>query len=146
MKSEGALPDVRDYVKLGPTERDAMVKARVGQGRFRDELIKHWGTCAVTGVADPDLLRASHIIPWSKASIKDRTNPFNGLLLAVHIDALFEAGLISFADSGRIIISPALSEADADALGVHKGMSLRSVDERHMASLEYHRSQRFRTS
>ena len=146
MQNEGALPDVRDYAKLGPTERDAMVKARVGQGRFRDELREHWGTCAVTGVADPDLLRASHIIPWSKASIQDRTNPFNGLLLAVHIDALFEAGLISFADSGRIIISPAPSEADADALGVHKGMSLRSVDERHMASLEYHRSQRFRTS
>ena len=146
MKSDGALPDVRDYVKLGPTERDAMVKARIGQGRFRDELIKHWGTCAVTGVTDPGLLRASHIIPWSKASIQDRTNPFNGLLLAVHIDALFEAGLISFADSGRIILSPALSEADAVALGVHKGMSLRSVDKRHMSSLEYHRSQQFRTS
>ena len=146
MKSEEALPDVRDYVKLGPTERDAMVKARVGQGRFRDELIQHWETCAVTGVGNPDLLRTSHIIPWSKASIQDRANPFNGLLLAAHIDALFEAGLISFADSGSIIISPALSEADADALGVHKGMSLRSVDGRHMAPLEYHRSQRFRAS
>ena len=144
MQTEGALPDVQDYAKLGPTERDAVVKARIGQGRFRDELMKYWDTCAVTGVTDRSLLRASHIIPWSKASIEDLTNPFNGLLLAVHIDALFEVGLISFADSGEIIISPALSEADADALGVHKGMRLRSVDERHMARLEYHRSQRFR--
>ena len=38
MQTEGALPDVQDYAKLGPTERDAVVKARIGQGRFRDEL------------------------------------------------------------------------------------------------------------
>ncbi len=145
MKTDGALPDVRDYAKLGPTEREALVKARIGQGRFRDELIEHWGCCAVTGVADRDLLRACHIIPWSKARIRERTNPFNGLLLAVHLDALFEVGLISFARTGEIILSPALSGTDAEALGVHKGMRLRSVDERHLVPLEYHRSQRFRT-
>ena len=61
------------------------------------------------------------------------------------MDALFEVGLISFVDNGEIIISPALSEADAAALGVHKGMRLCSVDDRHMAPLEYHRSHRFRT-
>ena len=145
MEEEGALPDVRDYQELGPTEREAVVKARIGQGRFRDALIEHWGSCAVTGVTDPALLRASHIIPWSEASIQDRTNLFNGLLLAVHMDALFEVGLISFDDNGEILISPALSGSDAAALGVHKGMSLRSVDDRHLVPLKYHRSQRFLT-
>ena len=145
MEREGALPDVGDYEELGPTERDAVVKARIGQGRFRDALIDHWGSCAVTGVADPALLRASHIIPWSKASIQDRTNLFNGLLLAVHIDALFEVGLISFCDNGEILISPALSGSDAAALGVHKGMRLRLVNDRNMVPLEYHRSRQFKT-
>ena len=145
MEEEGALPDVRGYQELGPTEREAVVKARIGQGRFRDALIDHWESCAVTGVTDPALLRASHIIPWSEASIQDRTNLFNGLLLAVHIDALFEVGLISFADNGEILISPALSGSDAAALGVHKGMRLRSVGHRHMVPLEYHRSQQFKT-
>ena len=145
MEEDGALPDVWDYEALGPTERDAVVKARIGQGPFRDALLDHWGSCAVTEVADQDLLRASHIIPWSKASIQDRTNLFNGLLLAAHMDALFEVGRISFADNGEIIISPALSGSDAAALGVHKGMRLRSVDDRHKAPLEYHRSKKFKT-
>ena len=145
MEEDGALPDVRDYEELGPTERDAVVKARIGQGRFRDALIDHWGSCAVTGVTDPDLVRAAHIIPWRKASIQDRTNLFNGLLLAVHMDALLEVGMISFADNGKILISPALSGSDAAALGVHKGMRLRLVDDRHISPLEYHRTQRFRT-
>ncbi|MBC9868679.1 MAG: HNH endonuclease, partial [Opitutae bacterium] len=74
----------------------------------------------------------------------DRTNLLSGLLLAVHIDAVFEVGVISFADNGEILISPALSGSDAAALGVDKGMRLRSVDDRHIVPLDYHRSKRYR--
>ena len=68
---EKSRPHQPFYIALGD-EREALVKARIGQGRFRDALIDHWGSCAVTEVADQDLLRASHIIPWSEAS---RTGP-----------------------------------------------------------------------
>ena len=51
------------------------------------------------------MLRASHIKPWAKSSNRDRLNPANGILLTAHIDALFNCGLISFADDGTMLVS-----------------------------------------
>ena len=75
--------------------------------------MNYWsGACAVTGVAEPSLLRASHIIPWAKCeSDEERLNVYNGLLLAAHLDAAFDAGLISFEDDGRIILLHSLLKA-----------------------------------
>ena len=44
------------------TEREALVKSRVGQGSFREAVVKQWDG-AVTGFAILKLLRASHIKP-----------------------------------------------------------------------------------
>jgi hypothetical protein len=68
-----AVPDV--------TERDAIVKSRVGQGRYRKELLAMWKSCAVTGLDIPELLRASHIKPWSDCNDRERVEAYNGLLL-----------------------------------------------------------------
>jgi hypothetical protein len=56
------------------------------------------------------MLRASHIRPWSKSSTRDRLNPANGILLAAHIDALFDCGLISFADDGVMLVSAQIAD------------------------------------
>ncbi|MBV7433886.1 HNH endonuclease [Cardiobacteriaceae bacterium TAE3-ERU3] len=54
-----------DVEVYGETERESLIKARKGQGKFRDELKKYWSNaCAVTGCQAVDLLRASHIKPW----------------------------------------------------------------------------------
>jgi hypothetical protein len=140
MEKSDALPDVRQYVESGPTEREAVVKARIGQGRFRDALLSQWKGCAVTGLEESDLLRASHVIPWSQSRLEDRTNPYNGLLLAVHLDAAFDQGFVSFDDQGRIIMSPGFSHEDAETLGIHNQMALREIDQRHRPYLEYHRA------
>jgi predicted restriction endonuclease len=88
------------------TTKQALVEARLGQGRFRTNVAKQWDNrCAVTGCEIIELLRASHIKPWSKSSDSDRLNPANGILLAAHIDALFDCGLISFADDGTMMVS-----------------------------------------
>jgi HNH endonuclease len=68
------------------------------------------GLCAVTGCAISAMLRASHIKPWSKSSNHDRLNPANGILLAAHIDSLFDSGLISFADDGKMIVSAQIAD------------------------------------
>lgn len=94
---------------LGDTEVDRIVRQRVGQGLFRAALIDYWGGCPLTGVTDPALLRASHIVPWAEcASDAERLNVFNGLLLCAHWDAAFDAGLVSFADDGAVLAKPGL--------------------------------------
>lgn len=132
-----ALPDM-------DTEREAVIQERIGQASFRDALLRSWGKCAVTGVAERAVLRASHIKPWRIASNKERLNPDNGLLLAAHIDALFDAGLITFEVDGQIRLSPLLAEEDQRQLGITGTMRLRHTTAEHEVYMQHHRKFVFR--
>ncbi|WP_159013561.1 HNH endonuclease [Acidisoma sp. S159] len=123
------------------TEAEKLVVQRIGQDVFRDTLLTYWsGRCAVTGVAEPRLLRASHIKPWAKCETDaDRLDVYNGLLLSAHIDAAFDAGLVSFNDTGGMIISSQFAEADRKALGIHSGLALHRISQRHLPNLAWHR-------
>jgi predicted restriction endonuclease len=67
----------------------------------------YWGgRCAMTGIADPALPRASHIVPWFECSDEQRLDVHNGLLLSALWDAAFDKGLVSFADDGTPLASP----------------------------------------
>lgn len=127
------------------TTRDTLIAARVGQGPFRKALIRYWGSCAVTGVSEPAVLRASHIKPWRDSSDAERLDRYNGLLLAAHLDALFDAGLITFDPEGRISVSPLLAPEDRAELGITDGMRLRLVEPAHEVYLAHHRTDVFRT-
>jgi len=122
-----------------PTERLVLAKARVGQGKFREDLVKYWSTCAVTECSNLDLLRASHIKAWKFSDNRERLDPFNGLLLSPNLDLAFDKCLITFENSGRIKISKHLSGADKKALGLHSGLKLCKVSPKHFPYLEYHR-------
>ena len=87
------------------TEAEALVKARVGQGKFRNNLIEYWKGCSVTNCKYITILIASHIKPWKDSSNKERLDVYNGLLLLPNIDKLFDKGYISFRDTGKIMIS-----------------------------------------
>ena len=81
------------------TEREVLAKARVGQGRFRADLVAAWRkgeVCALTGLAIPEMLIASHIKPWRDSTNEERLDPMNGLLLVAHADKLFDRHLMSF--------------------------------------------------
>lgn len=83
---------------------------RIGQDYFRNEVIKACnGRCVVTEVEDTNLLIASHIKPWALSSDDEKMDGNNGLLLAPHLDKLFDKGLITFSENGKIIISGKLS-------------------------------------
>lgn len=104
---------------LGNTEMDRIVRQRIGQDFFRAALIDYWGACPLTGVSDPALLRASHIVPWAEcASDGERLDVFNGLLLCAHWDAAFDSGLVSFSDEGSVLASPSLSAKAEIALNL----------------------------
>jgi len=125
---------------LEQTEREAVRKSRIGQGQFRQDLIDYWNVCAVTGCSEQKVLRASHIKRWSDCkNSQERLDHFNGLLLVAHLDALFEAGLISFADSGQILRSQNLSEKDCQLLGINDDLKLRKLEDGHRKYLSIHR-------
>ena len=93
------------------------------------------------GVAEPRLLRASHIKPWAKCDTDaERLDVYNGLLLAAHLDAAFDAGLISFDDEGAILFSSQFAQGDRDALGIHGQLALRRIGGRHLPNLAWHRA------
>ncbi len=121
------------------TERESVVKSRIGQGKFRDDLIEYWqGKCAVTGFGIVPVLRASHIKPWRDGTNEERLDPFNGLLLSPAYDALFDIGLISFADDDLIMVSGELRGSEG-AAGISASANLSMVDDRHRKYLTYHR-------
>lgn len=128
---------------LSETERESVVKARIGQGIFRKQLLEMWDGCAVTGIKLPDLLRASHIKPWRDSTNPERTNPYNGLLLLPQYDHLFDKGFISFDDDGQLLRSPALDRVPTSQLGINTTDRLRSLSDNHLTFLRYHREEMF---
>lgn len=128
------------------TERTREVRQRVGQEVFREALMDLWeGRCAVSGIAFPSqLLRASHAKPWSLACDGERLDPFNGLLLSVHLDAMFDAGLISFSQEGGILCSSALDTETLRYFSISNGQKLRSLNPGHLPYLAWHRDNVFR--
>lgn len=126
--------------KVDATTTGALVNARVGQGRFRSQVQELWGNaCSVTGSTTLDVIRASHIKPWRFSNDNERLDPANGLPLVASLDALFDAGLISFDSSGALIVSSRLPEPERDIFGVN-GRSLAHPPSDSTAEyLAYHR-------
>ena len=105
------------YENLNETERTAIVKSRVGQGLFRKKLLeKYNSTCIITRVSVKRLLIASHIKPWAVSDNEERLSDENGLLLSPTYDKLFDYGLSTFTNLGKIIVSSQLSVGDRTKL------------------------------
>lgn len=132
-------------VPAGGTEVERIVKQRVGQDTFREALMDYWGgACAVTGIALPEVLRASHAKPWADCkNDNERLDVFNGFLLVANLDALFDRGLISFDESGGVIISPRLYADQRTTLRLGDGMHLRWLAPEHHTYMEWHREKVF---
>jgi putative restriction endonuclease len=126
------------------TEVQRMVRQRVGQQAYRQAMLDFWGgACAVTGLALPQALRASHAKPWAEcASDAERLDVFNGFLLSANLDVLFDSFLVSFSEAGELLVSKAISPSDQQKMGFTAGMCLRWVSLQHGPYLDFHR-QRF---
>ncbi len=128
------------------TEAERLVIQRVGQDIFRQGLMEYWeGRCAITGLTIPELLRASHIKPWADCeSDAERLDVYNGLLLAPHLDALFDRGFITVGDDGAVIISQALDAPSQKLLGIANQNLWRVPVCGHLAYLQWHRERVFK--
>lgn len=113
------ISEIEENINIPVTERQQLVDARIGQGKFRQDVIALHKKCIVTGIELPDLLRASHIKPWKDSTNQERLDPGNGLLLSASIDVLFDRGFISFKDNGQMLVSDKLRGTDIlEKLGI----------------------------
>ncbi len=103
------LPMPSDFT--GETRR-ILTEQRIKQNFFRRAVLASYrGRCCMSGLSEPRLLIASHIVPWSKDKV-NRLNPSNGLCLSALHDRVFDQGFITLSDDGAIILSSELLKRD----------------------------------
>lgn len=121
------------------TTRKAIILARVGQGGFRQELIRRYRKCLITGLEVHRLLIASHIKPWKccRENPEECLDPDNGLLLSPTWDKLFDLGYISFSADGEILFHKKLSKTARRAMGIKAGYVQLTIGQKRY--LKYHR-------
>ena len=119
-------------------EKEAIVRARIGQSEYRDGLIsKYEARCVICGLADKRLLIASHIISWTECENDQKLDVDNGLLLCANHDALFDRHLIAFDMTGTLVLSPSLAPIDKTKLFEAADFVL-EVDDKTSAYLRVH--------
>lgn len=130
---------VRGRLDIGATTKEQLVKSRRGQGVFKANVRLNERGCRVTGITDPNHLRASHIKPWSASSDEEKLNGCNGLLLSPHLDHLFDKGYISFSDNGDVLVSSKLDADVLDRWGIDLKVNVGPFNSEQSAFLAYHR-------
>ena len=117
-----------EALKPNVTERSGLVTSRVGQGAYRKSILHRWEyCCAVTQFNDPRILIASHIVPWRESSDEQRLDVDNGILLSPTYDALFDKHLITFDDTGDILLSDLIDQNSFQQIGVNGKEKLRML-------------------
>jgi putative restriction endonuclease len=124
------------------TDRVAIVRARSGQGLFKDRVSRIESRCRVTGVENPVHLIASHCKPWRDSTNEERLNGENGLLLTPSIDHLFDRGFIGFENEGGLIISPVAHRPSLQRMGIDttKLVNVGGFTSGQRAFLDFHRN------
>ncbi len=122
------------------TERKGLVISRVGQGAYRKSVLYRWNfRCAVTNYTKNEILIASHIVPWKNSTNEERLDVDNGILLSPIYDALFDKHLISFENSGKIILSDSLLKTKFQDIGVSGKESIKKLSIGNYSYLDMHR-------
>lgn len=132
--------------KIPQAQKRNLLKARIGQGEYRDKLLKQCPFCPFTKVNDERLLVASHIKPWCKAEEDEKIDPKNGFMFTPTYDKLFDKGFISFEDDGTLRVSPWLSPMNQKRLKITDGKKIEDLplDQDRKRYLGYHRDNIFK--
>ncbi|WP_148359062.1 HNH endonuclease [Peribacillus simplex] len=125
------------------TEKEQIIKSRIGQSAFKKALLTVEKRCRLCGVSDERFLVASHIKPWSQSSNHERMDVNNGLLLCPNHDALFDKGYISFESDGTILISDSLDEETKVFLNINETMNI-VLNEEQQKYMRWHQKNIFK--
>lgn len=94
------ISEIYHNITFDETTKKRFIDARLGQGEYRNNVLKMYPFCPVTGIELPEMVRASHIKPWRLSNDVERLDPYNGITLAAHVDVLFDKGFITFTNDG----------------------------------------------
>jgi len=142
---EKAVEEIVEETQIGEEEKAQLIKARVGQGKYRKALLEECPVCPVTLVTDDRLLIASHIKPWVDSNDVEKTDPKNGFMLTPTYDLLFDRGYITFTDDKKMQVSPWLSKMTCSRLNIapNKQYPMLPIEGR-QGYLKYHRDAIFK--
>ena len=143
-KEEDGQVDVISHMDIPETTKEQLIKARRGQGLFREILVSIENQCRVTGVSDKRFLIASHIKPWKDSTNIERLDGNNGLLLSPHVDRLFDQGYLSFSDAGEILCVDETISNVLEVWGIEPNINVGQFNPQQQAYLLYHRNNVFR--
>lgn len=131
---------INERNNISTKEKEVIIKARVGQGEYRNKLLLECPFCPFTMVNDERLLIASHIKPWAKSDDNEKIDPKNGFMLTPTYDKLFDQGFITFNSNKEVIVSPWISPMNQKRLNIYTGMKLQylPMDEKRKEYLKYH--------
>lgn len=132
------IQQIKNDKTLTILEKESIILSRIGQGKFRKELIKLWKSCVISQFEDTRFLIASHIKPWKKSTNQEKIDKHNGLLLLPTYDKLFDLGFISFDDNGTILISKSLK--NFDKLGIDSNIII-DIKNDNKKYFKYHREE-----
>ncbi|MCD8026039.1 MAG: HNH endonuclease [Clostridiales bacterium] len=134
------IESINNDEKIQETTKAMLIDARRGQGYFRQQLLKKYNKCLITGIDDSRLLIASHIKPWCSANNRERLSVDNGLILSALYDRLFDEGLISFDKNMHIIISDKLSKYNRKIISINtEKQYIKNPSTELRVNMEYHR-------
>lgn len=136
-----AVDEIGIWDDVVSTEKMSLTKLRLGQSDYRKGLInKYNGECVITGIKHPKLLIASHIKPWAVCGNSERVDIENGLLLSANMDKLFDCGLITFSNVGKLSVSSFVGDESASKLNISSSICVDlKASSQLLNYLEYHR-------
>lgn len=137
------ITEVAEKIEVTETEKEQIIKSRIGQSTFKKALLNIEKKCKLCGLTHERFLVASHIKPWSQSNHQERLDVNNGLLLCPNHDALFDKGYISFNESGKIIISDSLNDATNIFLNINSNMTIK-LNESQIEYMKWHRKEFFK--
>jgi len=142
---EHQVEEIKTSSTLSETDKKSVVLSRRGQGLFRARVAAIEKSCRITGATNLEYLRASHAKPWRDATNEERLDGENGLMLTPDADFLFDRGLISFHDSGKVLVSPVADVTSIKKMGIEVSglQNVGSFSAGQRKYLDYHRENVF---
>lgn len=139
LEDDEAEEKIRARKDIGSTQITRLIQARRGQGIFRLRVQRIEKRCRITGIDDPTHLRASHIKAWRFSSDEEKLSDYNGLMLAPHVDHLFDKHLISFTDDGDLLVSPGLDRDVLERWAIPTALNVGKFSPEQAVFLAHHR-------
>ena len=124
---KNSLEEINNRFNEGSIEKKRLVDAQDGRGFFREQVLSRMNKCQITGFSDPRYLEAAHIKPWTKSEFEEKIDGFNGMLLTPNCHKLFDRGMITFDDEGKLIKSNEMNLTEYDKLFIEEASIDRSA-------------------